>query len=272
MLRLTRPLVCLDAETTGTSATTDRVIELGLVRLAPEGTRTTTRLLLNPGCPIPAESTVVHGITDADVVGRPTFAESAQAIAAELTGVDLCGFNLRAFDLPILRAEFARAGVPWPCAEARVVDAFVIFRDREKRDLAAAVRFYCGREHEDAHSAVADADATLDVLLAQLARYPDLPRELGDLDEASGGRRPDWATDCGKVRWNSDGDAVLAFGKSKGERLIDARGFVAWMLRNDFPADVHDLCRRVLGGVRPRVPVPEPPPAAEPLDFDDLPF
>lgn len=272
MLSLTRPLVSLDTETTGTDVATDRIIELGLVHLHPDGTRSRTRLMFNPGRPIPVSATAVHGITDADVVTARTFAAHAEAIAQLLTDVDLCGYNLRAFDLPILRAEFARAGVEWPCPHARVVDALVIYRDREPRTLDRAVPFYCGRHHDGAHRAEADAEATLDVLLAQVARY-DLPTDLGDLDAASGGRRPDWATECGRIRWNSDGDAVLAFGKAKGRRLIDEAGFAAWVLRNDFPDDVKHLCRAVIGGNRPRVPVPAPRPtplATAGDDFDDL--
>lgn len=275
-LHLTRPLVCLDLETTGKSTTEDRVVEIGLVRLDPDGQRTSHRILLHPGRPIPAEASAVHGITDAMVIGAPGFVDVAPDLAVELSGVDLCGYNLRTFDLPVLRAEFGRADVVWPCDGARVVDALVIFRERERHTLESAVRRYLRREHEGAHSAVADAEATLDVLLAQLAEYPDLPRDLRELDLESGGRRPDWATDCGKVRWDDQGDAVLAFGKHAGARLVDQRGFVAWMLRNDFPADVHALCRAVLGGQRPRAPAPPtppvPPPADLDLDFDDLPF
>lgn len=270
MLPLTRPLVCFDIESTGTSPTTDRVIELGLVRLAPGGARTTTRLLLNPGCPIPPASTAVHGITDADVASCPGFVDVVVDLAIELTDVDLCGFNLRGFDLPMLRTEFERAGVAWPCAHARVVDAMVLYHEREKRDLGNAVRLYLGRELEGAHSAVADAEATLDVLLAQVERYPDLPRDLAALDTASGGRQPGWATDCGKIRWGQTGDAVFAFGKNDGKRLIDTDpGFLRWVLGKDFGADVHALCRAVLAGKRPYAPVSTP--AADLYD-DDLPF
>ena len=261
-LPLTRPLVSLDTETTGTDVATDRIIELGLVHLHPDGTRSRTRLMFYPGGPIPASATAVHHITDADVAGELSFAAHAEAIAQLLTDVDLCGYNLRAFDLPILRAEFQRAGVAWPCPHARVVDALVIYRDREPRTLDRAVPFYCGRHHDGAHRAEADAEATLDVLLAQVERY-ELPTDLGDLDQASGGRRPDWASECGRIRWNHDGDAVLAFGKAKGNRLIDERGFAAWVLRNDFPADVKDLCRAVIGGDRPRVPATRTKPKKE---------
>jgi DNA polymerase-3 subunit epsilon len=277
MLPLARPLVCLDTETTGKNVATDRVVELGLVVLRPDGSRRTHRWLLNPGCPIPAEATEVHHITDADVADAEGFVDVVHEVLAQLVDVDLCGYNLRAFDLPILRAEFARAGVDWPCGNARVVDALVIFRERERHTLDTAVRRYLGRPHEGAHSAVADAEATLDVLLAQLAEYPDLPRDLAALDLASGGRQADWATDCGRVRWDAAGDAVFAFGKDKGRRLVDARGFAAWVAGKgaEFPADLVDLCRAASRGARPRRPAPtapSPAPAPEACADDDLPF
>ena len=257
-LQLTRPLACVDTETTGTDPAKDRVVEVGVVVLTPGGDRTSYRWLVNPGGPIPAEATRVHGISDSMVAGAPTFAQIAPELAVLLAGCDLTGYNLRSFDLPILKAEFARAGRPWPCADARVVDALVIFRDRERHTLSDAVRNYLGREHEGAHGAVADAEATLDVLLAQLARYQDLPHDLPGLDLASGGRQPDWATDCGRIRWDAEGHAVLAFGKHNGKRLVDIargdRGFLQWMTgpKTNFPDDVRQLVTQVLHGITPR--------------------
>lgn len=282
MLPLARPLVCLDLEATGRNPAVDRIVEVGLVRLDPDGSRTPLRWLVNPGMPIPPEATAVHHITDEQVAGCPTFPQLAQEIATYLRGVDLAGFNLRQFDLPLLQREFAMAGHDWPAAKAAVVDAFCIFRDREKRDLAAAVRFYCAREHRDAHTAVADADATLDVLLGQLARYPDLPRDFAALDALSGGRRPDWATELGHLRWREDGHLMVGFGRHQGRRLYDLDdGFLRWVLRNDFPADVHAFCEDVLRGELPMAPgflPPPPPPPPPPADFgapaadDDIPF
>jgi len=254
MIALRRPLVVLDLETTGTSVAEDRIVEIGLVRVDPTGTRTARAWRVNPGRPIPAAATAVHGIGDADVAGAPRFDELAEDLGAELAGVDLAGFNLRAFDLPLLRAEFARAGVAWPCDDAAVVDAFILFRERERHTLDRAVRLYCGREHRGAHRADADAAATLDVLLAQLAAYPDLPRDVDGLAAASGGRRPDWATECGRLRWNADGELVLGFSKHAGARLCDVdAGFRAWVLKGDFPDDVKALVRRVQRGERPRM-------------------
>lgn len=270
-LILTRPLVALDIEATGPKPETDRVIELGLVRLAPDGARTVRRWLINPEREIPAESTKVHGITDAMVQGAPLFEVVAGDIALVLAGCDLTGFNLRAFDIPILRREFERADQPWPCDGASVVDSYVVFKERERRDLANAVRFYCHREHTNAHSAVSDAEAALDVLRGQLAYYADLPRSVDELDRASGGKQPDWATELGHLRWRPDGDLYVAFGRNEGNRLIDMDdGFLRWVLDRDFPADVKALMREVLHGGRPRAPgapaLPDDGPSDDPDD------
>lgn len=253
MIALRRPLVVLDLETTGTVIGEDRIVELGLVRLDPGGTRTARTWRVNPDMPIPPAATAVHGIDDAAVAFEPSLIELAEELVAQLTGVDLAGFNARAFDVPFLRAELARVGAAWPCEDAAIVDAFVIFRERERHTLDRAVRHYCGRAHEGAHSAGADADATLDVLLAQLDAYPDLPRDVAGLAAESGGRRPDWATECGRLRWDAEGHLVLGFSKHAGQRLAHTdAGFRAWILKSDFPADVKDLVRRVARGERPR--------------------
>ena len=258
-LLLERPLAAIDIEATGPKPETDRVIELGLVRLAPDGARTVHRWLINPEREIPAESTKVHGITDAMVQHAPLFEVVAGDIALVLAECDLTGFNLRAFDIPILRREFERADQPWPCADARVVDSYVVFKEREKRDLASAVRFYCGRDHANAHSATSDAEAALDVLLGQLAHYADLPHSVDELDLASGGRQPGWATELGHLRWGEDGDLYVAFGRHNGMRLVDMDdGFLLWVLRQDFPADVCALVRSVRSGERPRAPGADP--------------
>jgi DNA polymerase-3 subunit epsilon len=246
---LTRPLASLDLETTGTDPATSRVVEVGIVKRYPDGREDSAVWVVNPGVPIPADASRVHGFTDEDVATVPTFASVAVAIAATLAGCDLVGFNLRTFDLPLLRAEFSRCGLAWPCDGARVIDAFVIYREHERRDLASAVRFYCGREHVGAHGAVADAHAALDVALAQVDRYPDLAGlDVAALDVASGGRQPTWASDDGKLRWGDDGRVVWGFGKNAGKPVASDRGFASWVLRNDFAADVKALVTRVLNG------------------------
>ena len=248
-MNLTRPLVSLDLETTGTDPATSRVVEVGIVKRYPDGRDDVFRWLVNPEVQIPAESIRVHGYTNEIARIQPPFADVADDIADALRGCDLVGFNLRAFDLPLLRAEFARCGVAWPCDGARVIDAFVIYRERERRDLSAAVRHYLGREHVGAHGAVADAHATLEIVHAQVARYADLAGlDLDALDAASGGRLPTWASDDGKLRWGVDGCAVWGFGKSAGKPVASDRGFAAWVLRNNFAADVRALVARVLAG------------------------
>lgn len=249
---MTRRLISLDLETTSADPATARIVEIALVEARPNGAVVVFARRVNPGCPIPAEATAVHGITDADVASKQPFEEIATEVGAQLLGADLLGYNLRAFDLPVLRREFEAAGVAWPCGEAHIIDALVIFRERERHTLENAVRFYCGRPHTGAHGAVSDAIATLDVLSAQLSRY-DLPTDPAELAAHAGGRRPDWATDCGRLRWNADGELVLAFSKHSGRRLVDVeRGFCAWMLKGDFAADVKELALAVLNGVVPR--------------------
>ncbi len=248
-MELKRPLASLDLETTGTDPATDRIVEVGLVTSYPDGRTDTVRWIVNPGVPIPFGATRIHGFADVHVEYAPPFADVAEHIADALRGCDLVGFNLRAFDLPLLRAEFARCGVAWPCDGARVIDAFVIYRERERRDLPAAVRHYLGREHVGAHGAVADARATLEIVHAQVARYADLAGlDVAALDAASGGRQPTWASDDGKLRWGVDGRAVWGFGKLAGKPVASDRGFASWVLRNDFAADVKALVTRVLAG------------------------
>ena len=248
-MNLTRPLASLDLETTGTDPATSRVVEVGIVKRLPDGGDHVISWRINPSVPIPPDASAIHGVTDADVAPCPPFAEVADDIAATLAGCDLVVFNGRAFDLPLLRAEFARCGVAWPCDDANVIDAFVIYREHERRDLPAAVRHYLGREHVGAHGAVADARATLDVAFAQVARYPDLAGlDVAALDAASGGRQPTWATTDGKVRWGDDGRAVWGFGKLTGKPVASDRGFASWVLRNDFAADVKAIVRRALAG------------------------
>jgi len=248
-VNLTRSLASLDLETTGTDPATSRVVEVGIVKQHIDGRTDTLCWVVNPGVPIPFDATRIHGFADVHVEYAPPFADVAERIADALAGCDLVGFNLRAFDIPLLRAEFARCGVAWPCEDAHVIDAFVIYRERERRDLPAAARFYCGREHVGAHGAVADARAALDVAFAQVARYPDLAGlDVAALDAASGGRQPTWATADGKVRWGVDGRAVWGFGKLAGKPVASDRGFAAWVLRNDFTADVKALVVRVLNG------------------------
>ena len=231
-----RPVLSLDIEATGLNPSADRILELGIHRINPDGTTKDWSQRFNPGMPIPPESTAIHGITDADVADAPPFGQFARIIHTGLQGCDLLGYNLRGLDLPLLWQEFYRVGIKWDWRQHNIIDAGMIFRRNEERTLAAAVQFYCGRKHEDAHGALPDAKATAEVLLAQIQRYPHLTGigALVDQSVYEGEKRLDLA---GKVLLDDKGDARWNFGKAKGTRVIENRGLLEWMRTRDFPAE-----------------------------------
>jgi DNA polymerase III subunit epsilon len=250
LLELARPLAFFDLETTGTDVGQDRIVEIAVVKLLPDRTETMFQSLVNPGIPIPPSATEVHGIRDADVHAKPTFAQIAAGLAGFLDGCDLAGFNVMRFDFPLLKAEFNRAGMDWPEQEPRVIDAHVVYQEKERRDLAAAVKFYCGVEHSDAHSALSDARATRMVLEAQIRHYSDLPNRVEGLDGFCKEARLNRFADSGY--WFSNKDGVLTFSKSRhrGDSLMEVArtdlGFLEWMLSIDVPADTKEVVRRAL--------------------------
>jgi DNA polymerase-3 subunit epsilon len=255
-LKLERPIVFLDLETTGLNIEDDRIVEFAFVKLMPDGERLTRERRLNPGRPIPPSATAIHGISDADVAGCPTFRQVAKSLHEGLVGCDFGGFNLESFDLRMLAAEFKRAGLALPLEGAAVLDVKTLFHQREKRDLGAAVRFYCGRELQNAHSARADIEATIDVFFAQLERYPDLPSDVAALHEVLHPREPNWFDAQGRLRWSDDGRLLVGFGKNQGRLLEDLAktdpSFLGWMLRSDFSGEVKGAIEATLGGHAPR--------------------
>lgn len=260
-LKLERPLAIFDIESTGTAPRADRIVELSIVRIHPDGTRDTHTYRINPEMPIPPESTRVHGITDADVAQCPTFKQLAPEVERLLEGCDLGGYNVLRFDIPMLVEEFLRAGRKFDAESRRVIDAQRIFHRREPRDLTAALAFYCNEMHLSAHGAEGDTLATLRVLESQLERYKDLPDDVAQLSEYCDPRDASWVDRQGRLKW-LDGHVVLNFGKKKNSRLSDLikedPGFVRWMLRSDFPRDVKDILENALAGKWP-VPPAEPP-------------
>jgi DNA polymerase III subunit epsilon len=220
-IHLERPLVVLDLETTGKRTHVDRIIEISTLKLNPDGTHKMLTRRLNPGMPIHPEATAVHGITDAEVADKAPFEAIAARLLGYLEGCDLCGYNIWSFDLKILTAEFRRAGVPFSIDGRHIVDPMRIFYKRESRDLASALRFYRGIDHEGALGAEADVMAALLVLDGQVDRHQDLPRSIGELHqymEYSEILDPD-----GKFVRREDGVVVLAFGKYKGKPLKPGR-------------------------------------------------
>jgi len=248
-LALERPLIVFDTETTGTNPRADRIIEIACLKVHPDGRREEWIRRINPGIPIPPVSTGIHGITDADVAAAPRFREVAAELAAFLAGADLAGYNIAGFDLPVLRAEFLRAGVPFDVSQRRLVDAQRIFFSREPRHLSAAARFYCQSDHQGAHGALADAEMTLRVLEGQLERYAELPRSVAELHEMFCAGIDQDLDPEGRIRL-VNGEPTINFGKNRGRALRDISreepGFLRWILKGDFSEPVKTLARKYL--------------------------
>lgn len=243
-LILSRPLCVVDLETTGTDTREDRVVEVAVLTVCPDHSIRSFVRRVNPERPIPPAATAVHGIRDADVAGLPPFAAVAPKLLSLLDGCDLAGFGIANFDLPLLVAEFARAGLMFPVAGRAVIDALSLYRRKEPRDLTAAVQFYLGRERGGAHTAIADAANALAVVNAQVHRYglPGRPAEFHaavvDVDVG------------GAFRRGPDGGVVFGFGKHRGRPLArvaaEDPGYLHWILRQPFLDDALSLVRAAL--------------------------
>ena len=241
-LNLKRPMVFFDLETTGTNIATDRIVEISVVKVMPDGEIDRGKPFtkrINPTIPIPAEATAVHHITNEDVAECPTFKQVAENLKKYIEGCDFCGFNSNRFDLPLLAEEFIRAGVEVDFFDrAKYVDVQNIFHKKEERTLVAAYRFYCGKELEAAHSAAADTMATYEVLCAQLDKYSDLENSVDALSEFSTrGKSVDFA---GRIGINEKGVEVFNFGKyrdmSVEEVFRNDPSYYNWLMNGDFPA------------------------------------
>ena len=238
-LNLKRPMVFFDLETTGTNITSDRIVEISMVKVMPNGEEIVKTRRINPEMPIPAEATAVHHITDEDVRNEPTFKQLAKSLREFIQGCDFCGFNSNRFDLPLLAEEFLRAGVDVDLfRRAKYIDVQNIFHKKEERTLVAAYRFYCGKELEAAHSAAADTMATYEVLCSQLDRYDDLENSVESLSEfSSRGKTADFA---GRIGYNDKGEEVFNFGKYR-DQSVEAvfrkePSYYDWIMNGDFPA------------------------------------
>ena len=242
-LHLKKPIIFFDLETTGTNITKDRIVEISMIKIMPNGTENERTIRLNPEMPIPAEATAVHGITDEDVANCRTFKMIAADLAKSFQGCDIAGFNSNRFDIPMLDQEFQRAGVKFDFSKPRIIDVQTIFHKKEQRTLVAAYKFYCGKDINDAHSASADTRATYEVLKAQLDMYDDLPNDMEALSEySSQNRNVDLA---GRVIYNEQKQEVINFGKYKGQLVTDVLrqdpGYYSWILQGDFPQNTKDV-------------------------------
>jgi DNA polymerase-3 subunit epsilon len=237
MIQLTRPLAFIDLETTGVSLSTDRIVEIAIVKLMPDQTRQVKRKLINPDMPIPKASSDVHGITDEMVKDAPTFKQVANEIKQFIENCDLGGYNSNRFDIPLLMEEFLRAELDVDLSTRRMVDVQHIFYTMEPRTLSAAYKFYCQKELENAHSAEADVTATIDVLYAQVNRYQQLGDSVDSILSVIGEEKiVDYAR---RFSYDDRGVEIFNFGKYKGRSVSDVLKsephYYDWMMRGDFP-------------------------------------
>ena len=237
MLKLTRPVAFIDLETTGVNLSSDRIVEIAIIKVLPNMDRQVKRKLINPEMPIPAASSEIHGITDDMVKDAPTFKQAANEIKQYLENCDLGGYNSNRFDIPMLMEEFLRTGLEVDLTDRRMIDVQHIFYSMEPRTLKAAYKFYCQKELVDAHSAEADVQATIDVLLAQLQRYEQLGDSVDSILGAIGEEKIiDYAR---RFSYDENGVEIFNFGKYKGRPVLQVLKaepqYYDWMMRGDFP-------------------------------------
>lgn len=236
-LNLSKPICFFDLETTGVNISKDRIVEISILKVFPDGKEETKTWLVNPEMSIPKEVIAIHGITDADVADKPTFKEVAKEIYNMIKDSDLGGFNSNRFDIPLLAEEMLRAEVDFDMKNRLAIDVQTIFHKMEQRTLSAAYQFYCKKELEGAHGAEADTKATFEVLKAQISKYDDIENDTKFLAEFSS--RKKFADFAGFIAYNKKGEECFSFGKHKGklvtEVLESEPGYFGWLLNADFP-------------------------------------
>ena len=277
ILNLKRPLAFFDLETTGTNVGADRIIEIAIIKMLPDGTEASKTWVLNPEMPIPLETSLIHGFYDEQVQDKPDFKVVGAEIAEFFGDADLAGYNSNKFDIPMLMEEFLRAGIPFDLDNRHFVDVQNIFHQMEQRTLKAAYQFYCKKDMQNAHSAEADTRATMEVLLAQVERYKDIEfidkkgnkstpvqNEVSALHEFTNMQR---AVDfVGRMVYDDAGEALFNFGKHKGKRVTDVfdvePSYFAWIMQGDFPLytkhKVKEIYTRWSQGRPPRPAQPKP--------------
>jgi len=250
-LKLIKPIVFFDLETTGINIGNDRIVEISMLKIFPNGKKLSKTWLVNPEIEIPKEATALHGITNEKVVTEPTFKELADSINEMIADADLAGFNSNRFDIPLLAEEFLRAGMNFDMNDRKAIDVQVIFHKKEQRTLSAGYKFYCNKELEDAHSAEADTNATYEILKAQLDRYDDIENSVEALSYySSHSKRADFA---GFILFNDEDQEIFSFGKYKGRVVEDVLkenpGYNAWIQNADFPL----YTKKVLQSIKQRM-------------------
>jgi len=252
-LKLTKPLAFFDLETTGLNIASDRIVEISIVKIMPNGDKEIKTKLLNPTIPISKESAAVHGIKDEDVKDKATFKEVANEFNDFIADCDLAGYNSNRFDIPLLAEEFLRAGIDFNISTRKLIDVQNIFHKMEQRTLVAAYKFYCDKDLTDAHSAEADTTATYEILEAQIEKYADLKNDTGFLSEFS--QMTKNADLLGRFVYNDKNVVVFNFGKHKGKAVTDVLekepGYYNWMMNGDFPLYTKKVLKDIKGKIKP---------------------
>ncbi len=246
-LQLTRPIAFIDLETTGINISTDRIVEIAIVKVLPDGTRQVKRKLINPGMPIPVGSTEIHGITDEMVKDAPTFKVAANELKQFIDNCDLGGYNSNRFDIPMLIEEFMRIGMEFSIEGKKLVDVQKVFHMMEQRTLSAAYKFYCQKTLEGAHSAEVDATATWEILEAQVERYPQIGNSVESIVKFTG---EDDIVDFARRFIKEKGIEIFNFGKHKGKPvtqvLKEEPQYYDWMMKGDFAMNTKQKLTEIL--------------------------
>ena len=237
-LKLEKPIVFFDLETTGVQVAKDRIVEIAILKVFPNGNKESKTWLVNPTIPIPAATTQIHGISDKTVANEPTFIDLAHKISKLIHNCDLAGYNSNRFDIPLLAEEFLRSNIDFNMNNRKAIDVQNIFHKLEQRTLVAAYKFYCKKDLKNAHSAEADTNATYEILLSQIDRYKELENDVAFLSNFSeiGEKFVDMA---GFIRFNEKGEEILSFGKYRHVTLKqiwnENPGYFSWISQADFP-------------------------------------
>jgi DNA polymerase-3 subunit epsilon len=260
-INLDRPLAIFDLETTGINITSDRIVEIAIIKVHPNGSEERYCQRVNPQMPIPKNISEIHGIYEEDILNEPTFAEIAETVVAFIGESDLAGYNSNKFDIPVLAEELMRVGSTFDISKRKFVDVQNIFHKMEQRTLAAAYQFYCKKDIENAHNALYDAQATWDVLKAQVERYEDLTNDISFLSEFSKAGNFNLLDFAGRLAIDEDGNAIYNFGKHKGKTIKQVSliepGYYGWMLDADFPLYTKQCLRKEMEKIKKAKETPQ---------------
>lgn len=253
-IQLNKSLAIFDLEATGLSVTKDRIVEIAVIKISPDGTSSQFSRKLNPEMPIPKEVSEIHGIYDADVSDAPTFRDILPELEAFLKDCDFAGYNSNKFDLPMLAEELLRAESNFDLSACKHIDVQNIFHKMEQRTLVAAYKFYCQKTLDNAHSALADAEATWEVLDAQISHYDELSGDVDFLADFSRYNDMDRADFAGRLAHNKKGEVVYNFGKHKNKSVEEVHkiepGYYGWMLDADFPLYTKQCLRKEMNRIK----------------------